>query len=610
MKKLLSATLASVLLLSSCGNVQTKDEAQGTTTETTEGKTTESTETGTGAVPINVLATSSSEKIANIVRDQLTKSGFEVTLNLQPDYASYKAQVDAGNYDLNISGWTTVTGNPDYAVKSLFYTDGDYNTSKISDPKIDEYIDLAGSQTPEEYTQTYTEFEKYLVEEKAYLVPLYRGIKTQAVNTTIVDLASVRLSKSRSMVWEALSFLNPEENETKTLVTQQSSGTLTSLDPIKGNDGSINMLNTNTYVRLVNLTDDDVVVPDGSLSYNFSIADGNSEYYFLLRDDINFSAVVDKQAVDSGVRVGAEDVVYSVKRANDKESVPNHMTYTLHSATKDVEIVTDVESLKAVTSSNGKTVFEELQEKAPTDIATLTGDKTTVDNASGSYQVVKLTTETPFPQVLNYLAHQSAGIVSEEQVEAVNTYDISTYDPNVDIAYGDQSTITEGDTYNNTIMGSGPYVPIYKNDYEVVFEKNPGYMSNTEYAPKIKTITVKFIADTEAAFSALRAGDTYVQYSIPEVKVDIAKEDENLEVQEIPSNAVNYMVFNLEGEYGNEDLRKAVLYSINQDDIQAVFEGRAYPAYSTLSPLVETGNVLVADSAKVQEHLKNYAASK
>ena len=51
--------------------------------------------------------------------------------------------------------------------------------------------------------------------------------------------------------------------------------TLTSLDPIKGNDGSINTLNTNMYVRLVNLTDDDVVVSDGSLSRNHAIAEGN-----------------------------------------------------------------------------------------------------------------------------------------------------------------------------------------------------------------------------------------------------------------------------------------------------------------------------------------------
>ena len=36
----------------------------------------------------------------NIVRDQLIKNGFDVKLNIQPDYGSFTAQKDAGNYDL------------------------------------------------------------------------------------------------------------------------------------------------------------------------------------------------------------------------------------------------------------------------------------------------------------------------------------------------------------------------------------------------------------------------------------------------------------------------------------------------------------------------------
>ena len=122
----------------------------------------------------------------------------------------------------------------------------------------------------------------------------------------------------------------------------QTNSTLTSLDPIKGNDGSINMLNTNMYVRLVNLTDDDKVVSDGSLSYNYAIADGNKDYYFLLRDDINFARVQDGHAVDSGVLVGGEDVIYSLERAKNKDSVPNHKTYSLHENIDTVSLVTDL----------------------------------------------------------------------------------------------------------------------------------------------------------------------------------------------------------------------------------------------------------------------------
>lgn len=66
---------------------------------------------------IELLGMSSSEDDLNIVRDQLVKSGFKVKLNIQPDYGSYTAQKDAGNYDIVLSSWTTVTGNPDYAVR-------------------------------------------------------------------------------------------------------------------------------------------------------------------------------------------------------------------------------------------------------------------------------------------------------------------------------------------------------------------------------------------------------------------------------------------------------------------------------------------------------------
>src|SRR5690606_24773755 len=101
------------------------------------------------------LGSSSNETDMNIVRDQLIKNGFDVTLNTQPDYASFQTQKEAGNYDLAISSWTTVTGNPDYAVRSLFTTGGD--NSDLSNSEIDTLINEAALQTSDEYTETYKE---------------------------------------------------------------------------------------------------------------------------------------------------------------------------------------------------------------------------------------------------------------------------------------------------------------------------------------------------------------------------------------------------------------------------------------------------------------------
>ncbi|WP_412729366.1 ABC transporter substrate-binding protein [Cytobacillus praedii] len=561
-------------------------------------------------VNIEILGMSSGEDDINIVRDQLVKNGFDVKLNLQPDYGNFKAQQDAGNYDVALSSWTTVTGNPDYAVRSLFKSGGDY--SIMADEEVDKLIDLASSQTPEEYADTYKQLEQRLVFDKAYIAPLYISYKAQGINKEVLNVDTVRLSKSRALAWETIDFNDTAKRGTDPLILQQSISTLTSLDPIKGNDGSINTINTNMYVRLINLTDDDKITSDGSLSLNHSIAEGNSEYYFLLRDDIHFAKITDKKAVDTGERVGADDVIFSLNRAKDKNSVPDHRTYSLHEHIKDAEVVTDLSSLDVKQSGSDKTVREALEDGLDVKISELVADKAQANSKEGKYQVVKMTTTEPFPQVLNYLAHQSAGIVSKKQVESINTYDVATFDVNKDIPYGDQNTVTEGDKYNNTLYASGPYILSYKNDYEAVFYKNPGYMKGTENEPKISNITVRFIQDADSALSALRNGEIHMYYGVPETKYDVVENDSKLHLQRIESNGVSYLLFNTANREvaKSDDLRKAVLYSINQDEILSYYQNNKIKAVSTVSPIVNTGNELKADPAKAQEFLNKYKSSK
>ncbi|MEH7009698.1 ABC transporter substrate-binding protein [Neobacillus niacini] len=603
-KTLLPLLLAFVLMLAGC--VKTKSDVAE--------KPADDSKSGGNAseqVEIEVLGMSSGEEDLNIVRDQLVKNGFKVKLNIQPDYGSFKAQQDAGNFDVAVSGWTTVTGNPDYAVRSLFKSGGDY--SIMADPEIDKLIDKASTQTAKDYVKTYKELEQRLVFDKAYIAPLYISLKTQAVNKDILNPKSVRLSKSRSLAWETIDFNDAAKRETEPFILSQTNPTLTSLDPIKGNDGSINMINTNMYVRLINLTDDDKITADGSLSRNYSIADGNSEYYFLLRDDINFAKITDKEAVDTGERVGADDVIFSLDRAKDKNSVPDHRTYSLHEHIKTAEVVTDVSTLETVKQSGSdKSVREALEKGLDTPISALVADKTQANNKEGKYQVVKVTTTEPFPQVLNYLAHQSAGIVSKKQVESINTYDVASFDVTKDIPYGDQNTVTEGDKYNNTLYTSGPYILSYKNDYEAIFHKNPGYMKGTEHEPKISNIKLRFIKDMDSSLSALRNGEIYVLYGVPENKHDVVEGDSKLQLQSMESNAVTYLLFNTKNREvaKSEDLRKAVLYSINQDEIISYYQGKKIKAVSTVSPIVKTGNELKADPAKAKEFFKKYQSSK
>lgn len=599
MKKLLVFLFVAVLALAGC--VQTKTDVEG-------GKDPKDSDKSNDKIAIEVLGMAASEEDMNIVRDQLVKNGFDVKLNIQPDYGSFSAQKEAGNYDLALSSWTTVTGNPDYAVRGLFKTGGDY--SVVADSKLDALIDEASTLTGEEAAAKYKDLEQLLVFDQAYIAPLYISNKYQCIYSELVNPKTVLLPKSRAQVWEKMEFNDTSKNATEPLILHQTINSLTSLDPIKGNDGSINTLNTNMYVRLVNLTDTDEVVSDGSLSYNHVMAEGNQEYYFLLRDDINFAAVKDGAAVDTGELVSAEDVVFSLNRAKDANSVPDHRTYSIHENIETVEIVSDLTELqnKKVAGSE-QSVLEALSQNLPASVAQLAKDKGAVNNAAGAYQVVKITTPTPFPQVLNYLAHQSGGIVSEKQVTSINTYDVANYNPDKDIAYGDQATVTEGSaTFNNQLYASGPYILVNKNDYEAQFVKNPAYRAGSEYEPKIAKINVRFISDVDSALSALRNGEIHVLQTVPETKLDIVKSDTKLTLNTADSNAVSYLQMNTSGRAVSDsaDLRKAILYSINQDEFISYYQGNKKPAVSTVSPLIDTGLKLEADSEKVKEFVKAY----
>ncbi|SEO42486.1 peptide/nickel transport system substrate-binding protein [Amphibacillus marinus] len=599
MKKLSLLFFVVMVLLLGC--VNTESDVQGDEPEQTPD------ETNIERPTIEILGTSTGEDDLNILRDQLTNNGFEVELNIQPDYGSFTTQRDAGNYDLALSSWTTVTGNPDYAVRSLFTSDGD--NSLFADQQADELVNLASTQLAEEYQETYKDLEQHIVFDQAYIAPLYISYKAQGVNDTIINEETVRLPKSRAAVWEAVDFNDASLRDSQPLLVHQAIGSLTSLDPIKGNDGSINTLNTNIYVRLVNLTDDDQVVSDGSLSLNHVIAEGNQDYYFLLRDDIYFAAIEEDGVVNTEDRVGAEDVQFSLNRAKDRNSVPDHRTYSLHESMDNIEIVSDLSELEDAVTINGDSVKEALEVGLDQDITELTTSKDDANNANGIYQAVKITTVNPFPQVLNYLAHQSAGIVSQQQVESVNTFDVEDYNVDEDIAYGDQRTVTEDSGFDNTLYASGPYILVSKNDYEAHFVKNPGYRAGTDGEPNINEVIVKFIQEPESALSALRNNEIHILNGVAENRYDTVIEDESLTLQQNESNGVTYLAFNMEGREvsTNVALRQAILHSINQDEFISFYQGNKMPAVSTVSPLVNTGLTLEADSERVQELLREAA---
>ena len=596
MKKLFALVLCIALvltMLAGCG-VKTKGTDTGTEHE---------------KVPITLLSLSSLETETNVVRDQLTKAGFDVTLSIQPDYGSLFTQVDARNYDIYLCTMKVLSGNPDYGCRSMFYSTGIDNDSKVVDAEVDRLIDLGASQLPQDYEETYAQLERYVVEEKAYFAPICRTMSSYGFNKNIVDASTITVGQSKYLYWSQIDYVDESLRDTRPLVVCNDR-VFGQFDPLTC-DGTHRVL-ANTNIKMLELDDNDNIVTNRALAYNYSIGEGNSTFYFVLRDNVGFYTAIDGELVDTGEKVGAEDVIFTYNRLRDPDAVPGHQVYDNYACISDVASVTDLSELEnTVDAQTGKTVKEILEAGLPAPISELVSSKNATNNAAGKYEVVKVTTSTPFPQILNFLCDYCSGIVSKKQVESINTPELlANYDPTKDTRYGDAQYLMEGSGKQNTLWCSGPYVIKSMNDYEAVCERNPAFMPGTEMAPVIKNITLKYIADKDASISALRSGEIDVTDNVPANQVQVVESDANLGLVSSLINGCIQMKFNLDEDHitNNEDIRKAILYSINQDEVVAVKNGLGGKCYTAMT-MLKNDNDLIPDPNKVKEHLDNYFAS-
>ena len=596
MKKLFALVLSIALILTmfaGCG-VKTKGTDTGTDHE---------------KVPITLLSLSSLETETNVVRDQLTKAGFDVTLSIQPDYGSLFTQVDARNYDIYLCTMKVLSGNPDYGCRSMFYSTGIDNDSKVVDAEVDRLIDLGASQLPQDYEETYAQLERYVVEEKAYFAPICRTMSSYGFNKNIVDASTITVGQSKYLYWSQIDYVDESLRDTRPLVVCNDR-VFGQFDPLTC-DGTHRVL-ANTNIKMLELDDNDNIVTNRALAYNYSIGEGNSTFYFVLRDNVGFYTAIDGELVDTGEKVGAEDVIFTYNRLRNPDAVPGHQVYDNYACISDVASVTDLSELEnTVDAQTGKTVKEILEAGLPAPISELVSSKNATNNAAGKYEVVKVTTSTPFPQILNFLCDHCSGIVSKKQVESINTPELlANYDPTKDTRYGDAQYLMEGSGKQNTLWCSGPYVIKSMNDYEAVCERNPAFMPGTEMAPVIKNITLKYIADKDASISALRSGEIDVTDNVPANQVQVVESDANLGLVSSLIIGCIQMKFNLDEDHitNNEDIRKAILYSINQDEVVAVKNGLGGKCYTAMT-MLKNDNDLIPDPNKVKEHLDNYFAS-
>ena len=182
----------------------------------------------------------------------------------------------------------------------------------------------------------------------------------------------------------------------------------------------------------------------------------------------------------------------------------------------------------------------------------------------------------------------------------------------MDVAYGDPATVSEGPDYDNQIYASGPYILVYKNDYELVMQKNPNYMVGTEFEPKIKNITIKMIPDKDSALSSLRSGELHVLNSLDVEKDSVVEGDAKLALKTTPGIAEKHLIFNTSEKSVCSDVnvRKAIQNAMDQSAFIAVYENSVFPATSPINTIMDTGCTFSPDPSLVQGYLKQYFDSK
>lgn len=357
-KKVLALLLCCAMLTPLLGcNVQTKDDVQGGGS----GAPSSSGVQG-GAVSLKLLYSSADETVANVIRDELTKAGMTVEMSAAADGATFREQESAGNFDIAISSWANPVGTPDYGCRGIWHSNGDSNMTGISDPKLDELIVKASTETPDVYVNTYGEAERYAIEEQCYMTPLYQNTSGRGTSK-VLNQDSVVLNQR----WEKLAYTDPSLTDTRTLNITQTGSTITTWDCIRADDQSSGYSLDEMYIHLLTLQPDWGVSTEESLSYSYAISEDNTQYFFLLRDDCGFARIdKDGNVYDSGVKVAGEDVVYSLNRVKDPNSTPMHKTYSMYENLASVEIVTDMSVLENTKTADGKSVREVLEAEGQT----------------------------------------------------------------------------------------------------------------------------------------------------------------------------------------------------------------------------------------------------
>jgi len=135
---------------------------------------------------LNIVGMAARSRMIELVQANLAEIGITVNLGYM-DLAPFLEVTAAGEFDAVILGWTTVTGDADYGVYSLFHSDhfgGAGNRTFYANPRIDELLDAGRRSTdPAARDDIYREITEILIEDAPmiFLFHPYHPIVTNGI---------------------------------------------------------------------------------------------------------------------------------------------------------------------------------------------------------------------------------------------------------------------------------------------------------------------------------------------------------------------------------------------------------------------------------------------
>lgn len=235
------------------------------------------------------------------------------------------------------------------------------------------------------------------------------------------------------------------------------------------------------------------------------------------------------------------------------------------------------------------------------------GDTFTADDVKASIEYAQ-----SFDRTATY-----TGSIAEVQVVDENTVKIITTAPNPNLLYDlayhfncilPHSLIESDNDFSANPVGTGPYKLVsWDKGNAITFEANPDYF-DSDRAPSIKNLVFSIIPEGTTRTMALESGDVDFVYSVASSDIDRLKSTDGINVEEIISVENFFLYLNaVNGDFTDPNLRLAIAYAINRDDIVAgALNGYGTPSYSCVSmgyaESVDT-NAYSYDLDKAKEYL-------